>query len=491
MAVWKPIEDIWMPRISNFVRGFESDPFVAYYIRNREDINALTNKDFENPYHNLANNYSIYFLFGDETSKGGKKTIYIGQASERKYSKGLDRLKEHLDSTRNDSYLDRWSSALVVTHENNKWNSAVLNNLESVLIELFKQNKNFTCLNTDSGRSGNIQEYEFDNAFNAILDLLKLPIFGYDTGKNTASDVETAVRKVIIETLEDMRKQQNQQTNEEITKLKQDIQDLQSNKSEELLWVEQVKRYDTFRKQIASAGTYNFNGRVIFGSTVDEVLTKPKTAEDQVKDIEPDEFNSTNKFLDEYCKSGNYIIALIDRFLSDDPALPINHEPAFADKLVRLKHILTHQLYAICNSDELFLLSNKNILDAVEDRIDKLLGSRKGIFDSNIVLPNITVIHNLREIVKSNSKNIDAVKNLILQKFRDQGALEENMKFDVVIGNPPYNNDLYIDFVILGHALSNKCSSMITPAKWQANGGLKTEQFRKDIVPHMSKIVYF
>ena len=32
---------------------------------------------------------------------------------------------------------------------------------------------------------------------------------------------------------------------------------------------------------------------------------------------------------------------------------------------------------------------------------------------------------------------------------------------------------------------------MITPAKWQAKGGTKNEQFRKDIVPHMSKIVFY
>lgn len=32
---------------------------------------------------------------------------------------------------------------------------------------------------------------------------------------------------------------------------------------------------------------------------------------------------------------------------------------------------------------------------------------------------------------------------------------------------------------------------MITPAKWQAKGGKKNEDFRKDIVPHMSKVVYY
>ena len=76
------------------------------------------------------------------------------------------------------------------------------------------------------------------------------------------------------------------------------------------------------------------------------------------------------------------------------------------------------------------------------------------------------------------------------------------MKFDVVIGNPPYNNDIYLDFVTLGHKLSNKYTIMITPAKWQAKtdgkpknsknpAPDKNEEFRKNIVPYMSKIVVY
>lgn len=74
------------------------------------------------------------------------------------------------------------------------------------------------------------------------------------------------------------------------------------------------------------------------------------------------------------------------------------------------------------------------------------------------------------------------------------------MKFDVVIGNLPYNNDMYLDFVTLAHQLSSKYTCMITPAKWQAKtdgkpAGSKTpdknEQFRKNIVPYMSDIIYY
>ena len=78
-------------------------------------------------------------------------------------------------------------------------------------------------------------------------------------------------------------------------------------------------------------------------------------------------------------------------------------------------------------------------------------------------------------------------KVFIVEKLKELGQ----MKFDVVIGNPPYNNDMYLDFVQLGHALSTKCSIFITPAKWQAKGGQRNEDFRKNIVPYMSEIVYY
>lgn len=65
------------------------------------------------------------------------------------------------------------------------------------------------------------------------------------------------------------------------------------------------------------------------------------------------------------------------------------------------------------------------------------------------------------------------------------------MKFSLIIGNPPYNNDIYIDFVTDAHKLSSEFVCMITPAKWQGKGGEKNEQFRKDIIPYMSKVVYF
>ena len=65
------------------------------------------------------------------------------------------------------------------------------------------------------------------------------------------------------------------------------------------------------------------------------------------------------------------------------------------------------------------------------------------------------------------------------------------MKINAVIGNPPYNNDMYIPFVEMCHQLATDCSLFITPAKWQAKGGEKNEAFRQNIVPYMKKIVYY
>ena len=72
------------------------------------------------------------------------------------------------------------------------------------------------------------------------------------------------------------------------------------------------------------------------------------------------------------------------------------------------------------------------------------------------------------------------------------------MKFDVVIGNPPYNRGMDLDFVDLGFKLSEQYTVMITPAKWQtaeADQSVASKmtygEFRKQLVPHMSHVVFY
>ena len=61
----------------------------------------------------------------------------------------------------------------------------------------------------------------------------------------------------------------------------------------------------------------------------------------------------------------------------------------------------------------------------------------------------------------------------------------EGMKFDVVIGNPPYNNDMYLDFVELGHKMAKDYSLWITPAKFVAKKELSS------LYPYMVNFTFY
>jgi len=72
------------------------------------------------------------------------------------------------------------------------------------------------------------------------------------------------------------------------------------------------------------------------------------------------------------------------------------------------------------------------------------------------------------------------------------------MLFDVVIGNPPYNNGMDIDFIDTSFKLSKRIVGAITPAKWQTasddqriDSKMSYGKFRKDIVPYMVKVVFY
>lgn len=72
------------------------------------------------------------------------------------------------------------------------------------------------------------------------------------------------------------------------------------------------------------------------------------------------------------------------------------------------------------------------------------------------------------------------------------------MKFDIVIGNPPYNRGIDIDFINYAYKLSSKYVIMITPAKWQTAEAdqkiasvMSYGEFRKQLVPHMSHVIFY
>ncbi len=94
----------------------------------------------------------------------------------------------------------------------------------------------------------------------------------------------------------------------------------------------------------------------------------------------------------------------------------------------------------------------------------------------------------------------EIVKDKGKKTLRDLAeGVDKDMKFNVVIGNPPYNRGMDLDFVKLGFDLCTDYCVMITPAKWQtaaddqrlASKTINYKEFREKLVPHMSKVVFY
>ena len=73
------------------------------------------------------------------------------------------------------------------------------------------------------------------------------------------------------------------------------------------------------------------------------------------------------------------------------------------------------------------------------------------------------------------------------------------MRLDVIIGNPPYNNGMHLDFINRGHDFSTSFCSMIVPANWlYFNNNKKSSaesttnsQLRDKISPYLKQIVFY
>lgn len=187
-----------------------------------------------------------------------------------------------------------------------------------------------------------------------------------------------------------------------------------------------------------------------------EVITPLNIVNDMVDLLPPEIFNPDTKFLDPAVKSGRFL-AEIYRRLFDSPLLA----DRFPNEAARRQHILENQLYGIATSSTAAAII------------------RKQLYDDPTIAGNI--VYTADRVTKELT----------------QGAFRI-MKFDVVIGNPPYNKGMDLDFVDIGFELSKQYTVMITPAKWQtaeANQKVASKmtygKFREKIVPHMNYVCFY
>lgn len=196
------------------------------------------------------------------------------------------------------------------------------------------------------------------------------------------------------------------------------------------------------------------------------IFTPENIATDMVNILPDDVWNSKTKFLDPCCKSGIFLKVIYNKLmekLSDE----------IEDEVERREHILNNQLYGIGQTPFCTALSQRSLYGTMKNNC------------------NIKYIDGYIGIVKDTKERY---KSTIERVF---GA---DMKFDVVIGNPPYNKGMDLDFVNKGFDLSTQYCVMITPAKWQtaaddysgcASKTIDYKGFRKKLVPHMSRVVFY
>ena len=208
-------------------------------------------------------------------------------------------------------------------------------------------------------------------------------------------------------------------------------------------------------------------------------------------DKSPQEYIDSHRVLDICCRSGNFLRAFYERF-----NVYLSYKIKNQDK--RDYFIWRYLLFGFAGqireelSKGLTADQENKVADAAIKELRKELYSGFCFYEEDFH-GNIYDIQ-FRPYLGGNNlvwTGKDCPGYTTTFENRAFGKELNEMKFNAVIGNPPYNNDVYIDFVTKGHAIATDYSLWITPAKWQAKGGEKNEQFRKDIVPYMSKIVYY
>ena len=483
---WECIKD-GTDELDNYVDCYKATDMelVAYKV-NKHYITGIERMHMTGKYAPMYNNFGPYFLVG--TNPDGTKNIYVGKAGERNEPKqGFKRVKEHIE--RPDEYFDKWDTCIYITNVNNSMDSAVVLDLERSFIALTKNNNTgkIQSLNGNNGEIGGADRRRWINAYNAILSLLEMPIIGCKLIDRVGikTDSQIVQQEIIAGSMVNSLSNINNTLIEN-----EDAQKLERYK--------QIEEYDNIRRELRETKEYEYDGRIydktifksgntIYGKKSQIVVTPLPIVQDMISLIPKSVFSSKSKFLCLESKNGVFANAIIDILMSDDSALPINNEEEFSDKSIRLRHIVENMIYAISDLAGLANFTLENMIEHISD-IDASINKGKGILETNVSIPKAKHIFNLRNIIRE--RGTLYTKRIICKQFGINSDIE-NMKFDVVIGNPPYNNDMYIDFVNLGKELSNEYCCMITPAKWQAKGGVKNEQFRNDIVPYMSKIVMY
>lgn len=177
-------------------------------------------------------------------------------------------------------------------------------------------------------------------------------------------------------------------------------------------------------------------------------------------------YGSDSKILEINSKTGLYPLFCATSFFFKQQMDFINNN---AGKITKIdeENIVQRVL-----KENIFVIAKTPMAKTITQRT---LAGYRG-WDTNILF--------IPELVKKIRNNVNDIEKVIKKGF---GIMD----FDVVVGNPPYQEDdkgagsssvpIYNKFILLSDKLSKKYISLITPSKWFA-GGKGLDQFRNEML---------